>query len=112
MRLGIVKHQGQIGGFANRLEVLVQAGLIRFIVVGGNGQKAIGASGGGSLGQGHCLGGAVRARAGDDGDATGDGFHHQANNFRLFSVGKGGGFPRSPAGDNAICAFGDVPFNQ
>ena len=108
----IVEDHGEVDGFGDGAEVLVEAFLGGFVVVGEDLKRGVGADFLGGAGEVDGFGGAVCAGAGDDGDAACGFLDDDADDLDVFLGAQGGGFAGGAGGDDAVGAAFDLEVNE
>ena len=92
--------------------MLIQAFLCGLVVIGRNEERAVRAGSFGMGGKGNRFVRGIRAGAGNHRDPPVHDFHGQRDHALVFFVRERGGFPRGPAGNDAMRAVGDLKLDQ
>ena len=108
----VVEDQGQIHGLGHGRIVLIQAFLCGLVVIGRNEERTVRAGLLGVGGKGNRLVRGIRAGACNHRDPPVHDFHGKRDHALVFFVRERGGFPRGPAGHDAMRAVGNLKLDQ
>src|ERR1019366_3890274 len=106
--LHAVDDDGQAGGRRNRAVVLVEAFLGGFVVIGGDGEDAVGAQGFDLVGEFDDLVGVVASGPGEHGDLALGFFERDLDHAQMLGTRECGAFAGGTAGDKKIDAGRDL----